>query len=447
MKMEQNKRILLVHPEISRTKYNFAGIIDNEPLELEYLWTALEKAGFEPYIWDGQVENEPYIKRLKELSPSAVYICGRTRQEGFMKEYAKAAKKAGAVAMIGGLHAQRCASRFFTDYIDFVFTGFDPAPVADILLGKLPSRIHSVCWKRGSKWVKNAAKPDDINTLPRPDRTYFYEHSDRYRYLELKPAAHIRASYSCPYRCSFCIRNAMNCGKYSVREIADVVDEIAGIRCENIYFIDDDFLFGEERLREFIRLIRERNIRKRYICYGRADFVSAHPELMKELRDIGFYYVLIGLEAADESYLERYSKRSDMGANEKAVQILNDLGINAMGMFITDLDFTAKEFRSIWKWVVKHDLKHAAISIFTPEMNTAEIKKYRGRLITHDPSHWDYLHVVAKPSKLSVKGYYFHYHILLILLFIRAWRQGIYDFIDYKYFIGSMVKNLFRFGG
>jgi radical SAM superfamily enzyme YgiQ (UPF0313 family) len=206
-------------------------------------------------------------------------------------------------------------------------------------------------------------------------------------------------------------------------------------------------LFGEERLREFIRLIRERNIRKRYICYGRADFVSAHPELMKELRDIGFYYVLIGLEAADESYLERYSKRSDMGANEKAVQILNDLGINAMGMFITDLDFTAKEFRSIWKWVVKHDLKHAAISIFTPEMNTAEIKKYRGRLITHDPSHWDYLHVVAKPSKLSVKGYYYHYHVLLILLFIRAWRQGIYDFIDYKYFIGSMVKNLFRFGG
>ena len=80
-------------------------------------------------------------------------------------------------------------------------------------------------------------------------------------------------------------------------------------------------------------------------------------------------------------------------------------------------------------------------------MNTPEIKNYRGRLLTHDPSHWDYLHVVAKPSKLSVRAYYFHYHVLLIRLFIRAWRQGIYDFIDYKFFIGSMVKNLFRFGG
>ena len=80
-------------------------------------------------------------------------------------------------------------------------------------------------------------------------------------------------------------------------------------------------------------------------------------------------------------------------------------------------------------------------------MNSECIKEYRDRLITHDPSHWDYLHVVAKPSRISVREYYFHYHILLIKLFLRAWRQGIYNFIDYKFFIGSMLKNLFGFGG
>ena len=40
--MEDNRRFLLVHPEISRTKYNFAGIIDNEPLELEYIYAMLK---------------------------------------------------------------------------------------------------------------------------------------------------------------------------------------------------------------------------------------------------------------------------------------------------------------------------------------------------------------------------------------------------------------------
>ncbi len=445
--MINNNLVLLVHPEISRTKYNFAGIIDNEPLELEYICSLLRSEGFKPFIWDGQVEKQPFAKRLREVRPSAVYICGRTRQENFMKEYARAAKSAGAVTMIGGLHAQRCFRRFFTDYIDYVFTGFGISPIKDILVGKAPETVHSVCFKADGIWHINKALPDDIRLLPRPDRSYFYQHADRYRYLELLPAAHVRTAYCCPYHCSFCLRNTLNCGVYSARNIADVVDEIEQINCENIYIIDDDFLVGEKRLREFIRLIRQKNIRKRYICYGRADFIASHPKLMKELKDIGFYYILIGLEATDDEYLDRYNKRSDMESNIQAVQLLNRIGINAMGMFIVDLDFTAKDFGKIWKWVRRYGLKHAAVSIFTPEMNSPVMAEYRNKLITRDPSHWDYLHVVAKPSNLTVRSYYFHYHVLLIRLFLRAWRQGIYDFIDYGFFIGSMLKNLFGFGG
>ncbi|MBR6968912.1 MAG: radical SAM protein [Ruminococcus sp.] len=445
--MTENDIILLVHPEISRTKYNFAGIIDNEPLELEYIWAMLAREGYRPYIWDGQVEKIPFRERLHELRPAAVYICGRTRQEGFMKEYALEAKKAGAVAMIGGLHAQRCYNRFFRSAADYIFTGFDPSAVTDVLGGKSPETISSLCWKKDGHWVVNKAVPHDIRTLIRPDRSYFYQHADRYRYLELLPAAHVRTAYSCPYRCSFCIRNRLNCGVYSQRDIEDVVDEIAQIECENIYIIDDDFLFGEERLEQFVTLIRQRGIHKRYVCYGRADFIAAHPKLMGRLAEIGLYYVLVGIESADDSHLRSYGKLSDNSVNVKAVKLLGSLGVNTMGMFIVDLDFTAADFRNIWKWVVKNDLRHAAVSIFTPEMNTELIKKYRSRLITRDPSHWDYLHVVAKPAKLSVRRYYFHYHVLLIRLFLRAWRQGIYDFIDYRFFIGSMIKNMFGFGG
>ena len=32
-----DKKILLVHPEISRNKYNFNGILENEPLELSLI--------------------------------------------------------------------------------------------------------------------------------------------------------------------------------------------------------------------------------------------------------------------------------------------------------------------------------------------------------------------------------------------------------------------------
>ena len=50
-------------------------------------------------------------------------------------------------------------------------------------------------------------------------------------------------------------------------DIKDVVEEIKNIDSDNIYIVDDDFLFNQKRLYEFIRLIRENNINKKYICY------------------------------------------------------------------------------------------------------------------------------------------------------------------------------------
>lgn len=445
--MKKNK-FLLVHPEISRTKYNFAGVIDNEPLELEYIYAMLKNEGYEPDIWDGQVEKISLKEKLISMKPDFVYVCGRTRQENFMKEYCKAAKEiCNSITFIGGLHAQHSYKRFYTDYIDYILTTFDIYKILEIINGINSEEIDGICYKNHGEWKENKAVPFEIEKLPLPDRSYFYKHTDRYRYLELLPCAHVRTSYSCPYHCSFCYRGTLNCGTYTVRDIKSVVDEIENIECDNIYIIDDDFLFNEKRLNEFIMLIKERNINKKYVCYGRADFVSSHPELMKQLKEIGFYYILVGLEAIDERYLSDYNKLSDMSCNTKAIQILNDTGINIMGMFIVDLDFIAKDFSLLYKWIKRNKLKHTAISILTPEMSSELIEQYRDRLITDNPEEWDYLHVVAKPSRMSVRMYYFHYHVLLVKLFIRGWRDGIYDFIDYGYYIKSFLKNMFKFGG
>ncbi len=445
--MSEKKRFLLVHPEISRTKYNFSGVIDNEPLELEYIASMLNEKGYQAEIWDGQVEKIPLEQKLKEYEPHYMYVCGRTRQENFMKEYCSAAKKiCGSVTIAGGLHAHKNFRRFFTDYIDFVIITFDITRVTDAAEGTFYGR-DGICYKEDGEWIINQAEPFDIAELPLPDRTYFYQNQTRYRYLELVPCAHVRTAYCCPYKCSFCSRNTMNCGKYTVRDIKAVVDEIENIKCDNIYFIDDDFLFDENRIKSFIALVKERSIHKKYVCYGRADFIVKYPKLMKELKEIGFYYVLTGLEAVENKYLKSYNKLSDMSCNTEAVRLMNEIGINIMGMFITDLDFTPADFRLLHKWIRKNKLKHTAISIFTPEMSSPLMESYTNRLVTDNPADWDYLHIVAKPDNMSVKSYYFHYHVLLVLLFIRGWRQGIYDFVDYGYYIKSILKNMFGFSG
>lgn len=450
--MEKDKlNILLIHPEISRTRYNFVGIIENECLELEYISAMFKSKGHEVFLFDGQVETRTVPEAIQEYNPDLVYICGRTRQENFMLEYASDAKRHNpeTVTVIGGLHAQINYQRLFKNDVDYVLSSYDIFALTDIVEEAVYhqqtnlSERPGVYYRTSDGWQGNAAIPFDINLYPAPDRSYFNNHPDNYRYLELKHSAWVRTAFSCPYRCKFCERNRMNAGKYVCRDIGDVVDEIAGIESENIYIVDDDFLVDEERLEKFVTLIKQKNLNKNIICYGRADFIASHETLMEKLRSVGLYYVLVGLEAVNDNHLEDYNKRTSVDTNERAIEICNGLGINIMGMFIIDLDFKRKDFKDLFTWIKKHNLKHVAVSIFTPEMGLPTWEMYKDRMITENPSHFDYLHLVAKPTYLSVKRFYFCYYILLIRLFLKARKEGVYDFIDYGDYIKSFIMNMF----
>lgn len=255
--------VLLVHPEISRTKYNFVGIIENECLELEYISSILKQKGHKVYLYDGQVENGGIPNALSRYNPDVVYICGRTRQENFMLEYCNDTKKYNdkIITIIGGLHAQLCFERMYQDSVDYILTTFDIYKILDIIdysiFGKPidMTKVAGICYQENHQWHHNQSVPFDINELPVPDRSYFYDHPQNYRYLELEHAAWVRTAYGCPYHCQFCERNRMNCGKYVARNIEDVVNEIEIINTNNIYICDDDFLFDEDRILKVLKYV------------------------------------------------------------------------------------------------------------------------------------------------------------------------------------------------
>ena len=124
-----NKKLkfLLIHPEISRTKYNFVGIIENECLELEYISSVLQQKEYDVYIYDGQVEKTDVKTKIKKIKPDVVYVCGRTRQENFMLEYCEEAKKfnKNILTIIGGIHAQLSFERMYNENVDYILTTFD----------------------------------------------------------------------------------------------------------------------------------------------------------------------------------------------------------------------------------------------------------------------------------------------------------------------------------
>ena len=113
-----------------------------------------------------------------------------------------------------------------------------------------------------------------------------------------------------------------------------------------------------------------------------------------------------------------------------------------MGMFILDLDFEKKDFKNLYKWIKEHKLKHVAVSIYTPEMGMETSDQYKDRMITDNPGHYDYMHLVCKPDVLSVSAYYRAYYTLLVKLLLKAQKDGIYDFLDYGFYVRSFIANL-----
>lgn len=446
--MKVCKKVLLINPEDSRSKLNFDGIIVNEPLDLEIIYTALIKNDIKAKFYDFLTNEKEDLKSvIEEYKPDFICTTAVINQIPFVLEYFNIAKHVNKniKTIITGSYAEHNYRQLFLNCIDYISRSYDPNCIVDIISDVDNKNINGLCYKVNNVWKNNKLSYFDINSITTIDRKHFYKNKKIYRYLEMVGACQVRTSYSCPYKCKFCYRTILNNNKYVTKDIIKVVDEIESIKSDNIYIVDDDFLFNRNRLIEFITEVKKRKIHKKYICYGRVDFILKNKDIIKELKEIGFYYILVGLEAINDNNLNNYNKLIKKDDNVNCVQFLNDIGINCMGMFIIDLNFKRKDFKNLYNWIKTNNLKHVALSIFTPLPGTKLYNEYKNKLITQDLTKWDYVHLVTKPLNLNKHIFYLYYYLLVIKLFKLAKRNNVYDFIDFKKlrknFFGLVVKD------
>ncbi len=483
-------KILLARPS-APNNLNFTGLLDNEPLELEYLHTALMNSSHKDYIYDALTDKYSFEETLKREKPDIVAVTGYITQQELMINYCETAKRYNSdiKTIVGGVHAQLNYKSFYHSSIDYICRSEDICAFADLVhyiaFGKGDLRIiNGLCFKdenhlnikinpdsassdlkqnsgftNSGTALSNMEKPSiherlftnmivndlssfDINLLPIPDRSHFNKHKKSYRYLELTEIATIKTSLSCPYDCSFCYCTMLNKGCYVTRDIEKVVDELEGIETDNIQIADDDFLVDTSRIKKFIELVKSRNIKKTYTCYARADFVASNPDIIKELTKIGFRYFLVGLEAADDKALNNYNKKTSAIVNESCIKNIKGAGAECIGLMIADIDYTKKDFDRLYKWVRKNHLSYVTVSIFTPIPGTALYEKYKNEITSTNIEDWDFLHLVLKPQNLSAAAFYFYFYILFLRLYRLSKKSGAYSFINYGFYKEMLSKYL-----
>jgi len=420
-------KILLIKPETVGI-FSYTNLVDHEPLELEYLYTALKNHGHEACIYDRRHDLTPLKTRLTQFSPDVVCITGYITQEKLIKKLIHLIKNfnSNIIVIIGGSHVEINYSNFFDSQVDYIYhlCGLEYfLKLIDFIDHKSTvvtlKEICGICYREDGKWKENKKVFEDPNDLPEVDRTYFYKNRDRYRYLIFQPLALVKNSYSCKNSCTFCYCTNRNGGKYACREVESLVNEIMITDAPNIHITDDNFLTDKQYLKEFIKLIGEKKINKKYLIYGTADFIAQNEALMTELKDIGLSLVMVGLEATSDKELEAYNKRASLRHNEECVRILSSLDIICAGLFIVHQDMNKNEFKDLYKWIKARNII-PTISVFTPMQGSADYPKYKEKLLSLDPRKQDLFHCILKSEHMSVMRFNFEYYKLSIKL---AWSR------------------------
>ena len=224
----------------------------------------------------------------------------------------------------------------------------------------------------------------------------------------------IKTSFGCPYQCKFCFCRQITDGKYFTRDLDNIIEELKQIKEKEIYIVDDDFLVDPDRIMEFCDLLEKHKIEKRYLIYGRADFIAEHEEVIERFRSVGLRAVIVGLESCDSSELVDYNKKTQVSTNEAAVKILHKYDVECYGTFILGLDWRKADFQALAKWIKKLGLVFVNLQPLTPLRGTDLYEQYKEHFIVREDEYekWDLAHLVVQPTNISVRKYYW-YTILL----------------------------------
>ena len=121
-----------------------------------------------------------------------------------------------------------------------------------------------------------------------------------------------------------------------------MVDEILTIEQDSVFIIDDNTFIDRGRV-EIVDLIREEGIQKKFMCYCSPNLVIENRDVLVEWKKIGLCKVMVGFESFREKDLKDVARKTSMETNDKAIEILAEIGLDIMAGFIIYPDFTKED--------------------------------------------------------------------------------------------------------
>lgn len=319
------------------------------PIYLAYTVAVLEEAGFEVEFLDGVMDEmsiPDFAEAVAKIGPELVVLECSTPTINYDLQTAKAIKETGEafVALVGS------HSTFFyqqilaeNEAVDAICRGEFEITVRELaraLADNAPlSGVRGLSYREGGQVYVNEDRPfiQNLDSLPVPARHIVKDKGYRSaNYSGERPTTMV-SSRGCPWQCTFCLWVETLYGhRFRARSAANVVAEMEHVvrdyGVDEVYFDDDTFTIGKDRVLEICRLIKGRGLEVHWICQSRVDTVDR--EMLAAMREAGCHHIRFGIESGSAEMLKRMNKGLSLERAMETFRICRELGIHTLAFFL-----------------------------------------------------------------------------------------------------------------
>jgi len=380
--MNDKARILLVAPEPNcqgnrRHRIHLAKTLF-PPLGL------LAVAAATPPDYDVAILDETSHPLSYDQRADLVALTANTASAPRAYEIAGEFRRRGMPVVMGGIHATALPEEALR-YVDAVGVGeaegFWPRMLADFSRGKLEPIYRN----------EDYPSLDNLN-IPRRDLLR------RKDYLLWNT---LQTSRGCPFRCSFCSVHKFFGGKYRMRPVPQVLEEVRQLSPDGpVIFVDDNIFGNRARAEELMEAVLPLN----RIWFSQASTDTLQDDKFLQLASrSGCRMLFVGFESLSDENLADINKRFNHPKQiEETVQRLHRNGIAILGAFIVGLDHDdITVFDKIATLAEQAQLDAIQIAIRIPIPGTDDAARLADRIFDQDYSKRDGSHIVFRPAKIS----------------------------------------------
>ncbi len=417
-------KVLLIDPPHKL----FAGLRMWTPsFGLLQLGAYLEREGIDVQLVDATALQAPWKDLANLISRSRADVIGITCSATSLSPEAiqaiQLSKKLSpnSILVAGGSHFTLMAEAILKELeeLDYIILGEGEIAFSQ-LLQDLPKDgngrgVKSVAYSENGKVVLNERGPLILNldSLPSPAYHLIDMENEAYYWHGMgRRAFGISTSRGCGDHCAYCSESKFWEGVWRGRSGKKVVEEISHLHRQYgktlFVFNENTFNWSRKRVEEFLDELGKSGLRIHFWFQSRIKDILRDEDLIPEMRRLGLYEVMLGIESIQPDVLNRYEKNQSRELAQKAIDILrrNKIMVMANIMFgdWNDSEATIKEVFQF----VKTQSDFLVLTMTTPLPGTRYFEEAErlGRIRERYFGNYDFMHPVMDTKFLPATEVY-----------------------------------------